>query len=117
MARVFTHAEKVKLLMAALDLCPECRREFLNYANVPGRDAIVLIKEQVWKIWGNWPHGAGCPGPEAPAGTSPGAPVGAGTGPGHQEVLASTPPAPATSLSNQERGPSIVLLDPEAGQI
>lgn len=101
MKKTFTYQERLKFLMAAFEFCPNCRQEFLRFAEVPGRDAIAFMRDLLWNLWQNWPHGAGCPRPEVPAAERP-----ESTGP--LQTL------PAVAAAAQQ--PSIVLRDPEASQ-
>ena len=72
--REFTYSERLKMIMAAFEMCPDCQSEFLRFAEVPGRNAIDFMRDLLWNLWQNWPHGSGCPRPEVrevPATTAP----------------------------------------------
>lgn len=66
MAR-FTQAEKIKMIMAAFEFCPSCQKQFLEYASGSGSDPVRFMRELLWRLWGQWPHGEGCPQLEVPA--------------------------------------------------
>ena len=88
--RDYTMQQKMKLLAAALDLCPTCEAEYVKYAFVPGRgDPFELFREILWKWFGQWSHGAGCP-PEAFPEARSGAPADAQKVPDGQVVLDSS---------------------------
>ena len=100
----FTYAERVRMLMAAFEMCPECQAEFKRFAEVPGRDAIEFMRDLLWNLWQNWPHGAGCPRalPEVPARIAP-------------DAVGSSQGASAAEAAAQQ--PGIVLKDPEASTL
>ncbi len=66
----FSYQERLKMINAAMEFCPECQRELAKFASDKGTDVFGLIREVIWKWYGQWPHGEGCP-PEVPARTAP----------------------------------------------
>lgn len=86
--KTYSYDQRVRLLIAAMDLCPNCEKEFRKFAEVPGRDAFELFREVIWKWFGQWSHGRGCP-PEAFPGPTQDSP---GT---RQEALEPAPVQPA----------------------
>jgi len=58
-----TYDQRVRALSLSLDMCQDCARDLDIYAKSRGMDVFVVIRELLWKSWGHWSHGHGCPPP------------------------------------------------------
>lgn len=67
----FSYEDRLTMLVAALELCSECRRDLTAFASARGMDLFTLIREAIWNWYGQWPHGDGCPTSRASGGMAP----------------------------------------------
>ena len=51
-----------ELVMDGLELCPKCREDLRKFSSGMRRSVGSVVREILWKWWGTWPHGLGCPG-------------------------------------------------------
>lgn len=112
----FTQAEKIKMLMAAFEFCPACQKQFLEYAAGAGTDPIKFMRELLWKLWGMWEHGEGCPQlvqPEAPARAAQVAPEERRLGPEAPSSVALPGSSGSTFGSNPEHVMGLERVAPE----
>jgi hypothetical protein len=100
--RIFTYDERLRMLAAAMDFCPDCQREMDSFARQQGKDVFTLIREVIWKWYGQWPHGAGCPQPEAAATAAPEAQAEPRKALEAQTLRGTTLPAAASAENRQE---------------
>lgn len=112
----FSYADRVKMLAAALEFCPACQEEFSRYAAGQGSDIISFIREQLWKIWGTWDHGAGCPRPVQPEVANRTAQVNTGSsgaGPEAVDSAARSTEVERSIPSNPEHVTGLEIVAPE----
>jgi hypothetical protein len=59
MARRRTEEEKKRLIITALELCPDCVAQLERF--LAGRSLVMLIRHVLWRWLRLWPHAEGCP--------------------------------------------------------
>ena len=53
--------DEFELIARALKLCPACRADFKKFAESSGRSLTQVFRYEIWKYFGEWNHGEGCP--------------------------------------------------------